>query len=135
MTPGDKVTHRDFGGNTDVVFGCVIEHDDHDQKTRVKWADGSGPTWHLTHALMLLEPHDDWTLDHAHPTGLVAAEITSDEELEAERRDRQRHQPSATEPDGCYFSWAEHTCLEDIHHDGPHVCGCGESQPTDPSSD
>ena len=61
--PGDRVTHRDFRGDTSVVFGYVTEHDDNDQKTRVKWADGSGPTWHLTRALTLLEPVDAQSTD------------------------------------------------------------------------
>lgn len=59
FTVGDRVTHLNYGGNIDVVYGHVTEHDEAEQKTQVKWADGSGPTWHLTRALMLISTSDE----------------------------------------------------------------------------
>jgi hypothetical protein len=41
--------------DTNVVYGHITEHDEAEQKTQVKWADGSGPTWHLTRKLRLLD--------------------------------------------------------------------------------
>jgi hypothetical protein len=40
---------------------------------------------------------------------------------------------SEAEPDGCYFTWDVHTCLEDLAHDGDHECSCGATRPTDPA--
>lgn len=38
---------------------------------------------------------------------------------------------SASEPDGCFFQWMEHTCLEDLGHEGDHECSCGAIKPTE----
>lgn len=37
---------------------------------------------------------------------------------------------SALDPEGCFHTWpdgphASHSCLEDLGHDGAHVCSCG----------
>lgn len=37
---------------------------------------------------------------------------------------------SGPEPDGCYFTWADHTCIEDERHEGDHECSCGATRPT-----
>ena len=51
----DRVTHRDFKGNTDVVYGHVTATDITSRQTQVMWADGSGPTWHVTSSLTKLD--------------------------------------------------------------------------------
>lgn len=53
---GDKVTHTNFGGNSDIVFGHVTATDSTAEQTQVRWADGSGPTWHPSSALQLIDP-------------------------------------------------------------------------------
>lgn len=32
---------------------------------------------------------------------------------------------SAAEPEGCFQTWEEHTCVEDQNHPYDHQCTCG----------
>lgn len=40
-----------------------------------------------------------------------------------------RWSPGAAEPEGCYFQWDVHTCLEDQGHDDDHRCSCNVTLP------
>jgi hypothetical protein len=57
---GERVSHT-FDINTDIVYGHVVQHQEEQQLTQVKWADGSGPAWHRSDSLRSLE--EEGTLD------------------------------------------------------------------------